>query len=682
MSIVDDVKSRLDIVEYIQRFVPLKKTGRTFKARCPFHSENTPSFHVDPERQTWHCFGACATGGDIYAFAMRYHGWTFREALEELAKLAGVQLSPPKPEALAEEAQRERLRGVIAAAVDYYHTRLVESPDEGAQYARYYAREKRGLSDETLRAFKIGLAPMGWTNAVDALRSLGYTDDDLIAAGIAGRSEKSGRLYDLFRARLMIPICDERGRAVGFGGRALDPEEKAKYINTPQTLIFNKSHLLFGLDRAARSIRQENLAVIVEGYMDAIQAHQAGFTNVVAQMGTALTEHQLKLLVPRYTKRVVLALDSDAAGQSATRRSLEVAREALRADYSSRLSVELRVLEIPGAKDPDDFIRENPQAWADLIKGAVPVADYVIDMEVRRMPTDASVQQREMAARALIPLLMAAENTLYRQENVQKLALNLRLSERELMRIAAQMQRQEARANKPIRIARSAQPMPPSLDALPPTPPADALPNPWDLNAPLRAAEAADASGVEKACLRLLLQQPDLYCRITRKFNEIIGEEHGLIEQMLGEFSPEDFRSATYRAIMLVFKEALMQDELPPHAYMRQQLDGSILQEFDTLMQDQWQELEPRLAALRADLQPSIVKVARQRAPMAASEVIIELALMLREQRLRAQFEALKYLVSQGGEDEAVVANWAEQVRQTGIVLRRIQVERERQKSI
>jgi DNA primase len=666
MSVVDDVKSRLDIVEYIQRFVPLKKAGRAFKACCPFHSEKTPSFHVDPDRQTWHCFGACATRGDIYAFAMRYHGWTFREALEELAKLAGVQLSPPKPEALAEEARRERLRGAIAAAVDYYHARLIAAADEGAQRALDYAREKRGLSDETLRAFKIGLAPMGWTNAVDALRSLGYTDDDLIAAGIAGRSEKSGGLYDLFRARLMIPICDERGRAVGFGGRALDPEEKAKYINTPQTPIFNKSHLLFGLDRAARSIRQENLAVIVEGYLDAVQAHQAGYTNVVAQMGTALTEHQLRLLVPRYTKRVVLALDADAAGQSATRRSLEVAREALRADYSSRLSVELRVLELPDAKDPDDFIRENPQAWAELVRWAVPLADYVIDMEVRRMPPDASVQQREAAARALIPLLMAAENTLYRQENVQKLALNLRLSERELMRIAAEMQRQEARANKPPR----------------PAPPVDAPPDSSDSNAPLRAAEAGDASGVEKACLRLLLQQPELYYCITRKFNEIVGDEGGLIEQMLGEFSPEDFHSATYRAIMLVFKEALMQDKLPPHAYMRQQLDGLTLREFDMLMQDQWQELEPRLAALRADLQPSIVKAARQRAPVAASEVIIELALVLRERRLRAQFEALKYLVSQGGEDEAVAANWAEQVRQTGIVLRRIQVERERQKPL
>jgi DNA primase len=689
MSVVDEVKSRLDIVDYIQRFVPIKKSGRTYKACCPFHSESTPSFHVDPDRQSWRCFGACATGGDIFAFAMRYNNWTFREALEELAKLAGVETKPQKPEMLAEEARLERLRGVIAAAVDYYHACLVEASDEGAQYARYYAREKRGLSDETLSAFKIGLAPLGWTNAVDALRGLGYTDDDLLAVGIAGRSEKSGRLYDLFRGRLMIPIRDERGRTVGFGGRALDPEEKAKYINTTQTPIFNKSHLLFGLDLAARSIRQEDRAVIVEGYMDMIQAHQAGYTNVVAQMGTALTEHQLKLLVPRYTRRVVLALDSDAAGQSATRRSLEVAREALRADYASRLSVEMRVLELPGAKDPDDFIRESPQTWAELVNRAVTVADYVIDMEMRRMPADASVQQREMAARALIPLLIAAENTLYRQENVQKLALSLRLPERELMRMAAEMQRQESRSSKPVRTSapdQRAGSMPPSLDDLPPIPPGESSPAQWDLNAPLRAVEASDASGNETECLRRLLQQPDLYYHITRKFNEIANEiadeQDKLIQQMLGEFSAEDFRSATYRAIMLVFREALRQDRLAHHAYMRQQLDGSILREFDVLMLDQWRELEPRLAALRADLQPSVVKAERQRAPVEASEVMIELALVLRERRLRTQFEALKYLVSQGGEDAAMVANWAEQVRQTGIVLRRIQVERERQKSI
>jgi DNA primase len=685
MTIVDDVKSRLDIVDYVQRFVPMKKSGRTFKACCPFHSEDTPSFHVDPDRQSWHCFGACATGGDIFGFAMRYHNWTFREALEELAKLAGVETKPQKPEVLAEEARLERLRGVIASAVDYYHGCLVEASDEGAHYARFYAREKRGLSDETLSAFKIGLAPLGWTTAVDALRGLGYADDDLLAAGIAGRSEKSGRLYDLFRGRLMIPIRDERGRTVGFGGRALDPEEKAKYINTAQTPIFNKSHLLFGLDRAARAIRQEDQAVIVEGYMDVIQAHQAGYTNVVAQMGTALTERQLKLLVPRYTKRVVLALDSDAAGQSATRRSLEVARQALRADYSSRLSVDMRVLELPGAKDPDDFIRETPQAWAELVNGAVTIVDYVIDMEMRRLPPDASVQQREMAARALIPLLMAAENTLYRQENVQKLAMNLRLPERELIRIGAEIQRQESRASKSARTAASAhnaRAMPPSLDELPPIPPGDDPSAQWDLNAHLRAVESADVSGVETECLRRLLQQPDLYYDITRKFNEIAVNENALIQQMLSEFSPEDFRSATYRAIMLVFREALMQDKLTPHAYMRQQLDESILREFDVLMLDQWQELEPRLAALRADLQPSVVKAERQRAPVPPSEVMIELALVLRERRLRSQFEALKYLVSQGGEDAAMVADWAEQVRQTGIVLRLIQVERERQKSI
>lgn len=689
MSVVDEVKSRLDIVEYIQRFVPIKKSGRTYKACCPFHSESTPSFHVDPERQTWRCFGACATGGDIFAFAMRYNNWTFREALDELAKLAGVELKPKKPEALAEEARLERLRGVIAAAVDYYHACLIEASDEGARYARYYAQEKRGLSDETLRAFKIGLAPSGWTNAVDALRGLGYADDDLLVAGIAGRSEKSGRLYDLFRGRLMIPIRDERGRAVGFGGRALDPAEKAKYINTPQTPIFNKSHLLFGLDRAANAIRHENLAVIVEGYMDAIQAHQAGYVNVVAQMGTALTEHQLKLLVPRYTRRIVLALDSDAAGQSATRRSLEVAREALRADYASRLSVEMRVLALPGAKDPDDFIRETPQAWAESVKGAVALADYVIQMEMQRLPPDASVQQRETAARALIPLLMAAENTLYRQENVQKLALSLRLPERELLRIAAEMQRQGVRASKPARTEASDQragSMPPSLDDLPPIPPDEISHAQWDLNAPLRAVDAADASAVETECLRRLLQQPDLYYHITRKFNEIADEtadgENDLIQQMLGEFSAEDFRSSTYRAIMLVFREALRQDELAHDAYMRQQLEGAILREFDLLMLDQWQELEPRLAALRADLQPSIIKVERQRAPVEASDAIIELALVLRERRLRTQFEALKYLVSQGGEDAAMISNWAEQVRQTGVVLRRIQVERERQKSI
>ena len=225
---------------------------------------------------------------------------------------------------------------------------------------------------------------------------------------------EAGRVYDRFRNRLMIPIRDDRGRVVGFGARALDPEDNPKYLNSPQTALFDKSHTLFGLDTGKTAIRDSETVVIVEGYMDAIQAQQAGFKNVVAQMGTALTETQLKL-VTRFAKKIILSLDSDAAGQSATMRSLETARATLQADYSGRLSVDMRVLQIPGAKDPDDLIRETPERWTELVANALPVADYVIEVEMATLPPNASVQEREAVARRLLPILLASENNLYNQ---------------------------------------------------------------------------------------------------------------------------------------------------------------------------------------------------------------------------------------------------------------------------
>ncbi|MCS7071244.1 MAG: DNA primase, partial [Anaerolinea sp.] len=448
MTPVDEIKARIDIVQYIGRIVPLKRAGRTYKACCPFHNEKTPSFVVDPERQTWRCYGACATGGDLFNFVMKRNGWTFAEALRELANEAGVELQQQTPEQKQRTEQLERLRGLMRAAADFYRQQFL-SPDEAASDVRAYVAKKRGLHETTQEQFQLGYAPDGWTALTDAMTALGYTVDDLLAAGLSRRSE-TGRVYDYFRNRLMIPIRDERGRVVGFGGRALDPNEPAKYINSPQTALFDKSRLLFALDRAAPAIRQTETAVIVEGYMDAIQAHQAGHVNVIAQMGTALTEHQLRLIAPKWAKRIVLALDSDAAGQSATMRSLEVARGALQADYAGRLSVEFRILTIPDAKDPDDLIREQPERWASLVESAEAVADYVIAAEVRALPANPSVQQREQVARRLLPLLLATENDLYKKDNLQKLALKLHIPERDLL----------TWADEQIRIQRSRAPAP------------------------------------------------------------------------------------------------------------------------------------------------------------------------------------------------------------------------------
>jgi len=381
MSVTDEIKTRIDIVNYVQRFVPsLKKAGRNYKACCPFHNEKTPSFVVNPERQTWRCFGACAEGGDLFTFAQKANGWDFREALRELGQEAGVQVRPQTAEQKSRSEHLDRLRGLLAAAAEHYHSHLLGAEGLGAFS---YVRDKRGLTEDTIKRFQIGYAPNRWEGLLKMLRGLGYGEAEIIEAGLAIRSER-GRVYDRFRQRMMIPIRDERGRVVGFGGRVLDPQDHPKYINSPQTPLFDKSRLLFGLDRARRAIRDTETVVIVEGYLDVIQAHQAGYRNVVAQMGTAMTEAQVRLVAPRHARKIVMALDADEAGQNATRRSLEVARQTLAKDFAGKLSVDVRILQIPAGKDPDDFLREFPTGWDALVDGAQPIADFVIDMETGR----------------------------------------------------------------------------------------------------------------------------------------------------------------------------------------------------------------------------------------------------------------------------------------------------------
>jgi DNA primase len=531
MSVADEIKSRLDIVDYIQRTVPLKRAGRTWKAPCPFHGERTPSFVVDPERQSWRCFGACAVGGDVISFAMRQNGWSFSDALQELGKLTGVEVRQRTPEQREKDDRLDTLRGLMQAAADAYHGLLLNPDDAEAVAVLRYAKEKRGLSEETIRNFGIGYAPQGWSHMLDHLKELGYDEAMIIETGMAVRND-AGRVYDRFRNRLMIPIRDERGRVTGFGARALNPEDNPKYLNSPQTPLFDKSRTLFGLDAARRAITDSETAVIVEGYMDAIQAHQAGFTNVVAQMGTAMTEPQLKLIAPRWAKKIVLALDSDAAGQSATMRSLEVARQTLQADYSGRLSVDIRVLHIPDAKDPDDLIRETPEQWAALVDNAQPVADFVIEAETATLPPHASVQEREAVARRVLPMLVASENNLYKKDNVQKLALRLRIAERDLLAWADE----QARLRKPSPRDNALKVLKADLNEPPEVPERDY--NEADIPPP---GEYDDASGtmpriqparrpvptrdvaIEEYCLRGLFRRPEVFYAVNRMLRQLAG---------------------------------------------------------------------------------------------------------------------------------------------------------------
>lgn len=654
MSTAEEIKARLDIVQYIGQFVPLKKAGRYYKACCPFHHEKTPSFVVNADHQTWRCFGACAEGGDVFSFAMKRHGWSFAEALQELGRQTGVEVHQRSPAEQQRDAALDQLRGLLLTSAEIYHQHLLNPDDEAAAQVLRYAREKRGLSEETIRKFMIGYAPPGWQNMVEYLTQLGYNAEQMMEAGIARKSE-TGRVYDTFRNRLMIPIRDERGRVVGFGARALDADDNPKYLNSPQTPVFDKSRLLFGLDMARTAIRDTETAVIVEGYMDAVQAHQAGYTNVIAQMGTAMTEAQLKLIAPRYAKKIILALDADAAGQSATLRSLEVARQTLSQDYAGRLAVDVRILQIPGAKDPDDLIRETPDEWELLVANAVPVAEYVIRMETEGLSPQATIQEREAIARRLLPLLLASENNLYRDENVQKLALRLRIAEHHLLALA-QEQRKIDSAHPPQRSARERtagadeppQPPPIDYDAVEPPPDMDA-----EIAAPDHMAQSSarlrrlvDQTASEAYCLRMLLEYPELYYSINRKFRELAGDNPMLLAGPLGDLCAEDFSRDSYRAIIQMFKAALAQDEAEPLDFLRAQMDVTMMRELDALLIAEEEGIHHRVRH-RHTAEVTALWKHHEKLVKPSIDVGIELmqcALMLRKQRLKREGEELRFL--------------------------------------
>ncbi|MCG2770009.1 MAG: DNA primase [Chloroflexota bacterium] len=438
MSVVDEIKQRLDIVDVVSGYVPLKKAGRNFKGLCPFHSEKTPSFVVFPETQNWHCFGACGTGGDVFSFVMRRENMDFREALRYLAKRAGVSLVPPSPEAAKKEDERERLRRINTEAAQYYH-RLLRESDEGAS-ARDYL-EQRGIEDRTLQAFQLGYSQDRWDGLSRYLTGKGHSEADLLAAGLVS-SRETGGIYDRFRGRLIIPIRDIRGQVVGFGARILQGEGP-KYINSPQTLLFDKGSILYGIDLAKDAIRRADLIVIVEGYMDVLMAHQHGISNVVASMGTALTEKQFRTF-KRFTKRLVLALDADVAGDQATLRGLDVAQEVMdhrtvpvpsargRIRYEEQLDAEILILTLPDELDPDEVIRADPLEWKRLVEEALPLMEYYFKALLAGLDLSVATEKSE-AANRLLPIIAGISSPVEQAHYLQRLARLLRVDERTLL---------------------------------------------------------------------------------------------------------------------------------------------------------------------------------------------------------------------------------------------------------
>jgi DNA primase len=457
-AVTDEIKARVDLVELIGRAVPLKRSGSSYRGLCPFHQEKTPSFYVFPHSHTWVCFG-CGKKGSAFDWLMEREHLEFGEALRSLAQLTGVTL--PERRDPEQEETTQRLYAVLTTAQTYYQGVLWGTT--GAPGRAYLAR--RDVDEDTAKSFGLGFAPPGG-GLLRYLQSQGFSEDELIASGVAGQAD-DGRLYDFFRDRILFPIRDSQGRTVAFGGRVLD-SGTPKYLNSRDTLLFHKQETLFALDLARRAIGQERQAVIVEGYMDAIRAHQHGYRNVVATLGTAITERHLRML-RRSVDTIILALDADTAGQAATWRALQVAEQSLRSGltpvvgpsrrqrrYVPDQPVRLRVLTLPGAKDPDDLIRADPSQWPALVQAAQPVIDFVLDRLAQRYDL-ASGQGKAAAADEVTDILAAIADPIEQAHYVQQVALLLGVGEEAVHRAL----RSKRRSAGPTR---DAPPIPPPVE--------------------------------------------------------------------------------------------------------------------------------------------------------------------------------------------------------------------------
>ncbi len=575
MSVVDEIKERLDIIEIISAYIPLKKAGHNYKGLCPFHSEKTPSFVVFPDSQNWHCFGACGIGGDVFTFVQKRENVDFGEALRILAQRAGVELKPRTERESAEEQQRNKLREINEAAARYFHNLLLDENEPRAEIARAYL-DKRGLNEETVRKFQLGHALDSWRALSDHLMGRGYQQADLLAVGLIVERD-DGRYYDRFRGRLIIPIRDEGGRVVGFGGRTLDPEDAPKYLNSPQTPLFDKGRTLYGLDVAKGAIRAAGYAVIVEGYMDVLQAHQHGIANIVAQMGTALTEAQLKLL-SRFTRSFVLALDPDTAGDQATLRGLAVARETLtrqtvpvptargRIRYESQLDAQLRIMTLPAGQDPDDVIRNDPNLWQQLVDRAEPVVDYYF-----RIVTDhldmTSARGKAEAVQQLASIIREIGDTVERTHYTQKLARLVRMDENALA--------QEIGGGRQVS-------PPPSI-----SPPGQAS----RLKAPV--------FGPEEYCVSCLLRHPQLLSNIDALLHEV-GEP---------PLGAEDFTRPEIRELFTLVRQVPVQDGFLNAERLWSNVPASLQLAFEQLWQGWANAPEVSLSEVEKDLGDTVLRL-------------------------------------------------------------------------
>ena len=611
MSVIDEIKSKVDIVDLVSEAgVKLRHAGKNYTGFCPFHdNKHTPSFVVWPESGTWRCFGQCNEGGDVFKFVMKRENLDFKEALDKLAARAGVQVPTFAHQTPEQKEAYDKLRILLEDAIIFFRGHLLANKP-----LLNYLHQKRGLTDLSIETFGLGYAPNAWDSALTHFLQRGYSEEDLAEAGLISPRD-SGGFYDRFRNRLMIPIRDENGRMAGFGARIVDPNDVPKFLNSPETPVFSKGHLLYGLDRARKPIRTADQAVIVEGYLDVIALHQAGYENVVSPMGTALTEHQLRLL-KRFTRRIVLALDPDAAGQKAVLRGLDAARQAMDREgelgfdargllrEEARLQADLRVAAIPDGLDPDEIVARNKEEWARLIEKAKPIVTYVMETLAAGQNIIDPKVKNQVAAQVL-PLIEDLPNALERDTYRQQLARMLRVDESALTGTQAQASR--------VPRSRGAQARQ--------TAPKQAQEKP-------AALTVSSNNKVEAYIIAVLVKKPDLLYRLDR-----LLQEYDLLK-----LAVQDFDYTDHQMVFGLIRESVEQDKTEQHEFVVESMPAtlqSLLQELDA-QSEKFERMEEKLLE---ELLRGVIKLRR----VAAGENLNQLRYLQEEAQQVGDLRAASY---------------------------------------
>lgn len=429
-SPVQEIKSRLDILDIIGEYLKLRKVGAGYQALCPFHSEKTPSFYVSPERQTYKCFG-CGAYGDIFSFIMEMEGIEFREALHLLARRAGIEINPIDNQLRSEQ---KALYDICEKATNFFIKQLTDS-ESGLRVKEYLTG--RGLTEESIKEWRLGYAPQSWSGLLDFLQRNNFRKEEILAAGLAVKHPEKGTVYDRFRGRIMFPIANLQGQIIGFGGRVFDGEDdSAKYINTPQTLIYDKSRVLYGIHKAKLAIREKDQAILTEGYTDVIMSHQAGLSQTVAASGTALTQDQLSIL-KRYTENLLMAFDMDSAGNLATQRGIGLAQKA---------GFMVRVVTMDAGFDPADIILKDSQNWLKLVENAQSVFDFYFELAFRQNDHKTPEGRRKIG-RMILPLLVSISDRIEKSHWVQELAGRLKVDEQDIWKELEKMESEKTEDN-------------------------------------------------------------------------------------------------------------------------------------------------------------------------------------------------------------------------------------------